>query len=106
MFVAEPDLGKRRLSIRNLYSHRFRSLSNSYTETRTFLVVVPMLDQVMLGSLIRRSSAFVADAIGGSKAFALWIYRYLTSLVFAHYHPERHYMRGPGPKCHERHPAD
>jgi hypothetical protein len=71
-----------------------------------FLVVVPMLDQVMLGSLIRRSCAFVAEAIGDSKASALRFCRYLTSSLVAHYHPERHYMRGPGPKWHERHPAD
>jgi hypothetical protein len=107
MFVAEPrNLGERRLSIQDLYSHRLRFLSNSYTKTRMLLVVVPILDQVMLGSLIRRSSDFVADAIGGSKVSALRFYRYLAGSVFAHYHPERHYMRGPGPKWHERHLAD
>lgn len=70
------------------------------------LVVVPILGQVMLTSLIRRSSVFVADAIGGSRGSALRFYRFLTSSVFDHYHPERHYMRGPGPKWHQRHPAD
>ena len=69
-------------------------------------LVVSILDRVMLTSLIRRSSAFVADTIGGSKGSALRFYRFLTSSVLDHYHPERHYMRGPGPKWHQRHPAD
>jgi hypothetical protein len=27
----------------------------------------------------------------------------VTSDLFNAYHPERHYMRGPGPKWHEKH---
>ena len=27
------------------------------------------------------------------------------SAMFDSYHPERHYMRGPGPKWHEKHSA-
>lgn len=26
----------------------------------------------------------------------------LTVAFFSHYHPELHYMRGPGPKCREK----
>ena len=26
--------------------------------------------------------------------------------IFGTYHPERHYMRGPGPKCRERQRAE
>jgi len=29
----------------------------------------------------------------------------LGNATFGSYHPERHYMRGPGPKWHERHPG-
>jgi len=29
-------------------------------------------------------------------------WRSLSAAMFARYHPERHYMRGPGPKCRER----
>jgi len=60
----------------------------------------------MLGSLFRRSSAIVTHAFGGSRASALRFYRYLTSAVLDPYQPERHYMRGPGPKWHENHPGD
>ena len=34
-------------------------------------------------------------------AAASW--RTLTRDLFNAYHPERHYMRGPGPKWHEKH---
>jgi hypothetical protein len=60
----------------------------------------------MLVSLVRRSSVIVTDAIGGSKASALRFYRYLASNLFDPYHPERHYMRGPGPRWQQRHPGD
>jgi hypothetical protein len=30
-------------------------------------------------------------------------WRSLTVAIFDHYHPELHYMRGPGPKCREKH---
>jgi hypothetical protein len=30
------------------------------------------------------------------------IWRSLTSGLFDTYHPELHYMRGPGPKCREK----
>jgi hypothetical protein len=31
------------------------------------------------------------------------IFREFRRSFFESYHPERHYMRGPGPKWHERH---
>jgi len=33
---------------------------------------------------------------------SLW--RSLRRDLFAHYHPERHYMRGPGPAWRAKHP--
>jgi hypothetical protein len=36
----------------------------------------------------------------GAAAEAMW--RSLTALMFDRYRPERHYMRGPGPKWHAR----
>jgi hypothetical protein len=34
---------------------------------------------------------------------SLW--RTLRKDLFDTYHPERHYMRGPGPKWHAKHPS-
>lgn len=31
------------------------------------------------------------------------LWRTLRSGLFDAYHPERHYMRGPGPKWHQKH---
>jgi hypothetical protein len=36
----------------------------------------------------------------------LAIYRMLVKMLSGRYRPERHYMRGPGPKCLERHSSD
>jgi hypothetical protein len=30
------------------------------------------------------------------------LWQTVTSELFNTYHPERHYMRGPGPKCREK----
>jgi hypothetical protein len=39
---------------------------------------------------------------GFGKAVAeIWLT--MTSQLFDSYHPERHYMRGPGPKWHAKH---
>jgi len=35
------------------------------------------------------------------KGFAAW--QALTKALFDDYRPELHYMRGPGPKWHEKH---
>ena len=45
-----------------------------------------------------------ADAIAHkrpAKGFAAW--QALTKALFDDYRPELHYMRGPGPKWHEKH---
>ena len=39
----------------------------------------------------------------GKAVADLW--RTVTSDLFNEYRPERHYMRGPGPKWHARHHA-
>jgi hypothetical protein len=55
-----------------------------------------------------RHSLPVAFHFGGvARALALPLRRWrnLTAAIFVHYHPERHYMRGPGPKWHEKHGA-
>ena len=36
-----------------------------------------------------------------ARVFAPW--QALTKALFDDYRPERHYMRGPGPKWHEKH---
>jgi hypothetical protein len=36
-----------------------------------------------------------------AKGFAAW--QALTKALFDDYRPELHYMRGPGPKWHEKH---
>jgi hypothetical protein len=66
-------------------------------DAHVFRLLQPVPDQVMLSCLVRRSSAL---------ASALRFYRYLSSAVFDPYHPERHYMRGPGPRWHQTHPGD
>ncbi len=53
-------------------------------------------------------TAFVARlfAIGANLVETLRTSAFLRTLqigMFASYHPEQHYMRGPGPKWHERH---
>jgi hypothetical protein len=37
----------------------------------------------------------------GKAVADLWLT--VTSQLFDSYHPERHYMRGPGPKWHAKH---
>jgi hypothetical protein len=37
----------------------------------------------------------------GKAAAEVWLA--VTSQLFDSYHPERHYMRGPGPKWHAKH---
>ena len=41
-----------------------------------------------------------------ASPLALWFARKMRQLdrhLFDSYHPERHYMRGPGPRWHEKH---
>jgi len=46
--------------------------------------------------IVRRSLEKAVGLIG-----RYW--RRLRTPIFDHYHPELHYMRGPGPKWHEKH---
>ena len=39
--------------------------------------------------------------VSPAKGFAAW--QALTKALFDDYRPELHYMRGPGPKWHEKH---
>jgi hypothetical protein len=45
-----------------------------------------------------RPSSVIA---GATLTARLW--RAVREHLFARYHPERHYMRGPGPKWREKH---
>jgi hypothetical protein len=47
-----------------------------------------------------REMAQFAD-VSPAKGFAAW--QALTKALFDDYRPELHYMRGPGPKWHEKH---
>jgi hypothetical protein len=49
----------------------------------------------VLGRLVDRLSSLTAKA-----------WSTLRSGMFGSYRPEQHYMRGPGPKCHEKHLGD
>jgi hypothetical protein len=42
-------------------------------------------------------------ALGRSLDAAARRWRWLTTSLFDPYRPERHYMRGPGPKWREKH---
>jgi len=39
------------------------------------------------------------------SAFRVEVWTILRSGILTSYHPEEHYMRGPGPKWHEKHPG-
>jgi hypothetical protein len=43
--------------------------------------------------------AVVGDRAGTSRTLRLEYWRKLKTAIFDSYRPERHYMRGPGPKC-------
>jgi len=49
----------------------------------------------------RRGNWFAA----GARAPLAAVWRWLTAMFGSRYRPERHYMRGPGPKWQESHPA-
>jgi len=59
-------------------------------------------------ALIVQSSRVVGIAlvrgVGSTEVGEIW--RTLTKDLFNPYRPELHYMRGPGPKCREKHPCD
>jgi len=62
-------------------------------------------DGTIFGISILRPSRMAADsvlsAIGLAAMAVIW--RRLKSGIFDSYRPELHYMRGPGPKWHEKH---
>jgi hypothetical protein len=51
--------------------------------------------------LLRVLLALPTVARGLERAARRW--RWLTTSLFDPYRPERHYMRGPGPKWREKH---
>jgi hypothetical protein len=52
-----------------------------------------------------RSSKLAADVVfsAADLVAAVEIWRGLKNAIFDPYRPELHYMRGPGPKWHEKH---
>lgn len=52
----------------------------------------------------RLSDYIVLSALYLLAAVAIW--RRLKTELFGSYHPELHYMRGPGPKYREKHARD
>jgi hypothetical protein len=55
--------------------------------------------------LTLRPSRRAADAVFAAVGLAVMaeIWRSWSKELFGAYRPERHYMRGPGPKWHEKH---
>jgi len=61
--------------------------------------------------MAQASTAAMPNALGGSRrglrlGAALADLRKVWRSLFDPYRPELHYMRGPGPKWHEKHDAD
>jgi hypothetical protein len=48
----------------------------------------------------------MAQSANASRAKVLASWQALTKALFDDYHPELHYMRGPGPKWHEKYGAE
>jgi hypothetical protein len=49
---------------------------------------------------------FALPTLARSLDVAARRWRWLTASLFDPYRPERHYMRGPGPKWREKHARD
>jgi hypothetical protein len=47
----------------------------------------------------------IANLVGRLSTLTVELCRIVRSVILRPYHPEQHYMRGPGPKWHEKHPA-
>jgi len=43
--------------------------------------------------------------VDGLSSLSVEGWAVLRRRIFTSYHPEQHYMRGPGPKWHEKHPS-
>jgi hypothetical protein len=71
---------------------------------RGHIVSEPLLDCAM-STFLARSVATVANFVDRSIALTIDLCRGLRSVNLGSYRPEQHYMRGPGPKWHEKHPA-
>jgi hypothetical protein len=48
----------------------------------------------------------IAHSANVSPANGSAVWQALTRALFDHYRPELHYMRGPGPKWHEKYGAE
>jgi hypothetical protein len=51
------------------------------------------------------SSRYGTAATSATRSEPRRFWRALVHQLFSRYRPERHYMRGPGPKWREKHPA-
>jgi len=61
------------------------------------------MQYIQASSAIRMAPFARAAATGASRQAALMdLWRTLRRGLFDGYRPERHYMRGPGPKCREK----
>ena len=56
-----------------------------------------------MSTAVRPSGAAPKRRAAGLRTTLLDLCRVLTADLLSAYHPEKHYMRGPGPKWHERH---
>jgi hypothetical protein len=63
-----------------------------------------MIRVIALASLPLRMPSVVADRATGFFVSAGDFWRARMARLTDRYHPERHYMRGPGPKWREKHP--
>jgi hypothetical protein len=48
-------------------------------------------------------SAALAKLLHAQSSLLVETWTFLRNIIFATYHPEQHYMRGPGPKWREKH---
>ena len=54
-----------------------------------------------MSGMLRMKCRFGGPSAGSAAGPKLW--RRLSKVLFPPYRPERYYMRGPGPKWHEKH---
>ena len=56
-----------------------------------------------MSTAVRPSGAAPKRRASGLRTTLFDVWGALTADLLSAYHPEKHYMRGPGPKWHERH---